>query len=114
MVQDLRYSILRPGTAQPVATYRLLPAAYSTIPGFDTDQAVNSLPYILENNLLGRTRPVFSGFSDTFTGVGTPRLSSLADVLVQNQIEESVPVPEPSGTLVQRGRSNLSVQATSR
>ncbi len=88
----IAYSILKPGEDETgsVSSYRLL-----NLVGLDINQAVNSLKYILENNLLGLATPVVSGSGiDSYFLVG--------DVIIQNRFEHGVPVtavPEPDTTI---------------
>jgi len=97
----IAYSIFRadsiPGADEPVLSYRLL-----NLDSLDITQAVNSLEYILENNLLGASRPVVSRiFTDSDTGEPVLVLG-IGDTLVQNQFEEDVPptvIPEPDTTI---------------
>jgi hypothetical protein len=96
----IAYSIFRadsiPGADEPVFSYRLL-----NLDGLDIRQAVNSLEYILENNLLGAARPVAGRFPDSDTEEPALVLG-IGDALVQNQFEEDVPptaVPEPDTTI---------------
>jgi hypothetical protein len=95
----IAYSIFRadsiPGVDEPVLSYRLL-----NLNSLDITQAVNSLEYILENNLLGASRPVIGRFIDS-TGETILDLG-IGNTFVQNQIEEDVPstaVPEPDTTI---------------
>jgi len=84
------------GEDEPVFSYRLL-----NLDSLDITQAVNSLEYILENNLLGASLPVFLSFTDSDTGKPVLFLGG-GDALVQNQFEEDVPstaVPEPDTTI---------------
>jgi hypothetical protein len=96
----IAYSIFRAdsilGTDQPVLTYRLL-----NLDGLDITQAVNSLEYILENNLLGASLPVTGRNTDSDTGNTITDLG-IGDALVQKQFEQDVPttpVPEPDTTI---------------
>jgi hypothetical protein len=96
----IAYSIFRAdsilGADEPVLTYRLL-----NLDGLDITQAVNSLEYILENNLLGASLTVIGRFTDSDTG-NTITQFGIADALVQNQFEQDVPttpVPEPDTTI---------------
>jgi len=92
----IAYSIINPETDEELFTVRLLPTGtvgspggYSGIDDFNFEEAVNSLSYILENNLLSRARPV----EDGFLGIGS--------VLLQSRSEQisTTPVPE-SGTIL--------------
>lgn len=74
----IAYSILKPGEAEPVISYRL------DIAGLDQDQAVNSITYIIENNLLGEAQPVVTEFGPPFLDIG------------DNLVQAVIPVPEPS------------------
>ncbi|BAY18512.1 hypothetical protein NIES21_43590 [Anabaenopsis circularis NIES-21] len=86
---SIAYSIIRPGQTEPLYSYRLDFASF----GFDQNQAINNLSYILEQNVLGRARPVI--VFDDFTDLG------IGDALIQNRFERNIPdaVPEPSATL---------------
>lgn len=81
----IAYSIFQPGQTQPLFSARLTDFA-----AFDVNQAVNSLNYILDNNVLGRARPVIQ-VSD---GVN---ILSIGDILINNRTVEQV--PEPSLTV---------------
>ncbi|WP_144427388.1 hypothetical protein [Nostoc piscinale] len=48
----IAYSIIRPGETESLLSYRLDFASL----GIDPNEAINNLSYILEQNLLGRTR----------------------------------------------------------
>ncbi len=88
----IAYSIFRGD--ERVSRYRLFNLA-----SVDITQAVNSLEYILDNNLLGLTQPVRD---DIDTGSDQRIILSVGDVLVQNQFEQDVPttpVPEPDTTI---------------
>lgn len=92
----IEYSILNPETNEELFTARLLSqgldgpnGGYSGIDNFSFEKAVNSSSYILENNLLGRSRVV----EESSVGEGS--------VLLQNKFEQNLsttPVPEP-GTI---------------
>jgi hypothetical protein len=92
---SIAYSIFRSdsilGTDEPVLSYRLL-----NLDGLDITQAVNSLEYILENNLLGASQPVRIRFPNSNV------LGTVGSALVQNQFEQDIPttpVPEPDTTI---------------
>jgi hypothetical protein len=55
---------------------------------FNLDQAVNSLTYILENNLLGFTEPSNGG---------------LTEIILRNKIEKEIPDPSPTASLLALG-----------
>lgn len=84
----IAYSILRGD--EPVFSYRLL-----DLDRFDITQAVNSLEYILDNNLLGLAKPVIGRFTDSgnlIVGLG------IGDALVQGQFHTVVPEPNTAIT----------------
>ncbi len=84
----IAYSILR--RDEPVFSYRLL-----DLDRFDITQAVNSLEYILDNNLLGLAKPVIGRFTDSgnlIVGLG------IGDALVQGQFHTVVPEPNTAIT----------------
>jgi len=88
----IAYSIFR--RDKRVSRYRLFNLA-----SVDIAQAVNSLEYILDNNLLGLTQTVRD---DIDTGSDQRIILSGGDVLVQNQFEQDIPttpVPEPDTTI---------------
>jgi len=92
---SIAYSIFRPdsilGADEPVLSYRLL-----NLDSLDITQAVNSLEYILKNNLLGAAQPVIGRSTDP-RGNPITRLG-IGDALVQNKFEEDVHstvIPEP-------------------
>lgn len=108
-VTTIAYSIIKPGTyninepekAEQLATFRLLPNVYSNIADFDIDKSINSLDYILENNVLSATSPVIDIYYDEQlkSNIGTV---GIGDILLQNKFEQNVsttPVPEP-GTIL--------------
>jgi hypothetical protein len=86
----IQYRLFNPKITEPFRSYTL---DFLNLDGFgffpnialpsdfDTKKAVNSLTYILENNLLALTQP-----SD-------PDGGGLTEVILQNQIEEKVPEP---------------------
>jgi hypothetical protein len=96
----IQYTIFSPGNSMP-PTRHILDFSSDQVAGnafrptiqlpsnFDQNQAINSVSYILENNLLGATK----------VKVGT---SDFNLIVLQNQIEEEIPnfttVPEPSAT----------------
>jgi len=84
----IAYRILRGD--EPVFSYRLL-----DLDRFDITQAVNSLEYILDNNLLGLAKPVIGRFTDSgnlIVGLG------IGDALVQSQFHTVVPEPNTAIT----------------
>ncbi len=88
----IAYTILKPGEEETGSvlspSYRLLNLA-----GLDINQAVNSLKYILENNLLDLATPVLTSRNSVFL---------VGDILVQNRFDQGVPVtavPEPDTTI---------------
>jgi hypothetical protein len=92
---SIAYSIFRPdsilGADEPVLSYRLL-----NLDSLDITQAVNSLEYILKNNLLGAAQPVIERSTDP-RGNPITRLG-IGNALVQNKFEEDVHstvIPEP-------------------
>lgn len=100
----IAYTIFNQETGLEVSTYRLnlIPEDLANIPDFDRDQAVNSLTYILENNLLGNSdRMVYlteSGFSEPYpTDENVTGLTRAGNVLLQNV--STTPVPEPVSML---------------
>jgi hypothetical protein len=87
----IAYSIFRTnsilGADEPVFSYRLLNLA-----GLDITKAVNSLDYILENNLLGAAQPVLSRDTDS---AGNPRVNlGIGNALIQDRSETVVPEPD--------------------
>jgi len=94
----IQYTIFSPGNSVP-PTRHILDFSSDQVAGnavrptirlpsnFDQNQAINSLSYILENNLLAATKEAGSDFNL---------------IVLQNQIEEEIPnfttVPEPSAT----------------
>jgi len=94
----IQYTISIPGNSVP-PTSHILDFSSDQVAGFplrptirlpsnfDQNQAINSLSYILENNLLAATKEAGSDFNL---------------IVLQNQIEEEIPnfttVPEPSAT----------------
>lgn len=108
------YTIVNPETSLPVSTYRLTLGNIGT-GNFNQDEAVNSLSYILDNNLLGKSsRVIFTPKGQSFTGESVryiyptdvsatvPGIGGLGSVLLQNKFEQDIsttPVPE-SGTIL--------------
>ncbi|ALF55852.1 hypothetical protein ACX27_28180 [Nostoc piscinale CENA21] len=85
----ISYSIVRPGQTEPLYSY-LLFAGF----GFDPNQAVNNLSYILEENILGKASRAVTSSDGSIELIG-------GDTLLQNRFEQNIPnaVPEPSATL---------------
>ncbi len=98
----IAYSITNPETDEILFTARLFSTGtdgetvgYSEIVNFNSEEAVNSLSYILENDLLAKASPLEDDGDGSFT-------NDTASVLVQNKFEQDVsttPVPEPVSML---------------
>jgi hypothetical protein len=63
----IEYKILLPDSDEPERRYLL---DFNSISNFDVNQAINSLAYIIENDLLGRSRGLYLRFGDELSAEG--------------------------------------------
>lgn len=67
----IEYAILLPGEIEPALRYRLdFGRPGFAIANFDVDQAINSLPYIFDNDLLNRTNALLPSGNNIFAAGG--------------------------------------------
>ena len=67
----IEYAILLPGETEPALQYRLdFGRPGFAIANFDVDQAINSLPYIFDNDLLNRTNALVQSGNSIFAAGG--------------------------------------------